>query len=204
MKSQTVPLYCPSYFLFGIWTYIFLRWNSKQEALNIRVFHVHAKIMLPISRRLIFPEIKIWRYQYFLRTSFWGFCSFRKSARIYLCKISIFLLSAKIKPQKILQVLKIAGRYVPYTRPVWNFVKAVFKVYHVFICIAVGFLHQMSIEVLLTAWESSKQRSAVPHTSVNNKQYEKAKMTEVYFKTFYESFSFVLNFFNKDRCLFWI
>ena len=52
----------------------------------------------------------------------------------------------------------------------------------------------MSIEVLLTVWESSKQRSVVPHTSVNNKQYEKAKMTEVSFKTFYTSFSFILNF----------
>ena len=204
MKSQKALLSCPFYFLFAIWTYIFFKWNPKQEALNIRVFHVHGKIMLPFSRRLIFPEIKIWRYQYFVRTNFWGFCSLRKSARIYLCKISIFLLSAKIKPQKILQVLKIAGRYVSYTRQDWNFVKAVFKVYHAFICIAVGFLHQMSIEVLLTAWESSKQRSLVPHTSVNNKQYEKAKMTEVSFKTFYESFSFVLDFFNKDRCLFWI
>ena len=55
----------------------------------------------------------------------------------------------------------------------------------------------MSIEVLLTASQSSKQRSVVPHTSVNNKQYEKAKMAEVSFKTFYESFSFVLNFLTK-------
>ena len=42
----------------------------------------------------------------------------RKSARIFLSKISIFLHPAKINLQKILQVLKIAGRYVLYTRPV--------------------------------------------------------------------------------------
>ena len=53
----------------------------------------------------------------------------------------------------------------------------------------------MSIEVLLTAWESSKERSVVPYTSVNNKQYEKAKMTEVSFKTFYESLFFYAKFF---------
>ena len=40
----------------------------------------------------------------------------RKSARICLCEISIFLHPAKINPKKILQVLKIAGRYVPCTR----------------------------------------------------------------------------------------
>ena len=80
-----------------------------------------------------FKEINICRDQvlaisvfcenWFLRL--WQFL--RKSIRICLSKISIFLHSAKINPQKILQLLKIAGRYVPYTRPVSNFVKAVFK-----------------------------------------------------------------------------
>ena len=123
MKSQTIFLYCPFYFLFEHTSSS----NETQTKKPRKYFTYMAKLCC------LFQGINICRDQVlaisvFCENLFLRLLQFlTKSARICLGKISVFLHYAKINPWKILHALKTAGRYVPYTRPVWHFVKELFK-----------------------------------------------------------------------------